>query len=397
MTNYEKNITYVPIVFAPGKSEYKFQLNHSNPQPSLYEVVSDSDRRPTGVGSAYFPNNYSFLCEDNVYDPSTQSMRVVRYVKGEMSIFADEQTAGEHVKAERLEFTQKNNGVVTVPKTNKQLLQFLSITDYNGSKENRDSAKKAMFRYVDENKLYNKHIESELVLDKAKSKAINCSFEELLDIAMGLEPAINIEGKEEEAIRWNVLARAKADPQDFLETISNPDTKKKSMLRKAENSGVIRISPNGMSWANGQMFLIIPPGQNPYNFFVGQKSAEMQAVYDAILSLYEAKLGKKTKVAIKNSVPELTEDSSSIDEKDGEILQAAGKTGLVNKMVYSTEAENLYTEALKKGIFQRSPNAKMLSKWINYSDKYANKKVWMDRLSSNPDLIEKLKSEIESK
>ena len=397
MSSYEKNITHVPVTFAPGKSEYKFQLNHSNMQPSIYEVISDSDRRPTGVGNAYFPNNFSFLCEDNVYDPSTQSMRIIRYVKGEMSIFADEQSIGEHIKAERIEFTQKNNGLLVVPKMNKQMLQFLSMTDYNGSKEGRDTTKKAIFRYVDENKIFNKHLESELTLDKAKSKAINCSFDELIEIAMGLEPAINIEGKEEEAIRWNVLARAKADPQYFLETIHNPDTNKKSMLRKAEQAGIIKVGVGGMAWANGQMFLIIPPGQNPYSFFVGQKSAEMQAVYETILSLYQAKIGKKTTTTVKKSEVALTEESSSIDEKDGEILQAAGKTGLVNKMVYSTEAENLYNEAIKKGIFERSPNAKMLSKWLTYSDKYANKKTWMDRLGANPTLLEKLKTEVESK
>jgi hypothetical protein len=254
-----------------------------------------------------------------------------------------------------------------------------------------------MFRYVDESKIFTKHMDAELTLDKAKSKAINCSFDELIEIAMGLEPAIPIEGKEEDAIRWNVLARAKADPQYFLETISNPDTKKKSMLRKAEKNGVIRVTPNGMAWANGQMFLIIPPGQNPYSFFVGQKSAEMQAVYETILSLYEAKLGKRTTTTINKTNVELTEESTSIDEQDGAILQAAGKTGLVNKMVYSTEAETLYNSAVKKGIFEKSPNAKMLSKWATYGDKYANKKAWMDRLSSNPDLLEKLKAEVASK
>jgi hypothetical protein len=397
MKTTDKVITHVPIAFSSSKKEYRFSLTHFNPDPSIYEVFSDSDRRPTGMGRAHFPNNFSFLCEDYVFDPATSTMRVIRYVKGEASIFQDEQTENEFAKAERLEFTQKNSGMITVPKTNKQLLQFLSLTDYNGYKENRDTSKKVLFTYIDESALYNNELDNEVTLDKAKSIALNCSFEELMDLSLGLDPVIRTESREEQAIRWDLLQRAKADPYGFLAVLSNPDTKKKSNLRKAEKAGIIKKLQTGFAWANGQMFLIIPPGQNAYNFFVGQKSNEMQAVYESILSMLEAKNGRKTTVTVKNATPTLTEDSSSIDEQDGEILQAAGKTGLVSKVAYSTEVEAVWNEAVKKGIVERSPNAKMLSKWTSHSDKYATKKIWMDRLASNTDLLDKLKAEVASK
>lgn len=397
MKTTDKVITHVPITFSSSKKEYRFALNHFNSDPSIYEVFSDSDRRPTGMGRAHFPNNFSFLCEDYVYDPATSTMRVIRYVKGEASIFQDEQTDNEFAKAERLEFTQKNNGMITIPKTNKQLLQFLSMTDYNESKEGRNTEKKAIFKYIDESAIYNDELDHEVTLDKAKSVALNCTFDELMDLSLGLEPVIRTDGREEQAIRWDLLQRAKAAPYEFLAVLSNPDTKKKSNLRKAEKAGVIKKNASGFAWANGQMFLIVPPGQNAYNFFVGQKSSEMQSIYESILSMLEAKKGKKTTVTVKNATPELTADSSSIDEQDGAILQAAGKTGLVSKVAYSTEVEAVWNEAVKKGIVQRSPNAKMLSKWTSYSDKYATKKIWMDRLASNTELLDKLKAEVASK
>jgi hypothetical protein len=397
MKTNDRVITHVPIAFSSSKKEYIFALNHTNPQPSIYEVFSDSDRRPTGVGNAFFPNTFSFICEDHVYDPATSTMRVIRYVKGEASIFTDEQSENDFAKAERLEFTQKSNGMITIPKSNKQLLQFLSMTDYNGSKEGRDVAKKALFRYLDESAIYNDELNKEVTMDKAKGLAINCSFDELMELALGLEPVIMTESREEQAIRWDLLQRAKADPAGFIAILANPDTKKKSNLRKAEKAGIIKKSNSGFAWANGQMFLIIPPGQNPYNFFVGQKSNEMQAVYESILSMLEAKNGKKTTVTVKASVAELTEDSTSIDEQDGEVLQAAGKVGLVSKVAYSTEVEAVWNEAVKKGIVERSPNAKMLSKWTSHSDKYATKKIWMDRLATSTVLLDKLKAEVSSK
>ena len=397
MKTNDRVITHVPIAFSSSKKEYIFALNHTNPQPSIYEVFSDSDRRPTGVGNAFFPNTFSFICEDHVYDPATSTMRVIRYVKGEASIFTDEQSENDFTKAERLEFTQKSNGMITIPKSSKQLLQFLSLTDYNGSKEGRDVSKKALFRYLDESAIYNNELNKEVTMDKAKGLALNCSFDELMELALGLEPVIMTEEREEQAIRWDLLQRAKADPAGFIAILSNPDTKKKSNLKKAEKAGIIKKSNSGFAWANGQMFLIIPPGQNPYNFFVGQKSNEMQAVYESILSMLEAKNGKKTTVTVKASVAELTEDSTSIDEQDGEILQASGKVGLVSKVAYSTEVEAVWNEAVKKGIVERSPNAKMLSKWTSHSDKYATKKIWMDRLATSTVLLDKLKAEVSSK
>lgn len=392
MSYQEKQITTVQLPYSMGKKVQRFVLNHQNPKPDLYEVNSNSDHRPTGNNMAYYPNSFSFLCEDNIYDPSTQSMRIIRYVKGEMSIFADEQMVGENVKAERIEFNAKHYGVLTVPKENRQLLQFLAMTDYNGSKEGRNTEKKAMFRHIDENLIYETQLDNEMLMDKAKSMALNCTHDELMMLAMGMDPTIKTEGREEKAIRWDLLQRAKADPQGFLDTIDNPLIKKKALLREAQILGVIKMNSNGIAWANGQTFLIVPTGQNAFSFFCAQKGVEIESVYESICALLDAKKGKKKEIVMTNSTSVIPTTASNDD-----ILASSGKTGLIGKITHSQEVQDLYAEGVKKGVFEKSPNSKMLTKWETYDHKYAAKKTWLDRLSADSELMEKLQVEIASK
>ena len=388
----EREITVVQLPYHKNKKSHRFVLNHQNPKPDLYEVNSNSDRRPTGNNVAYFPNSFSFLCEDNVYDASTQSMRIIRYVKGEASIFADEQSSNEFLKTERIEFNGKHYGVLTVPKENTQLLQFLAMTDYNAAKEGRDTTKRALFRHVDEIAIYENQLETEILTDKAKSLALNCNHDEMMSLAMGMEPPVKIDGREEKAIRWDLLQRAKANPQGFIDTVNDPITSKKATLRKAEDMGIIKRTNNSLSWANNQAFLIVPTGQNPYSFFCAQKGMEIESVYDSICSMLEAAQNKKKGVTMPaakfvNPTPVVVE----------EVMASAGKTGVVNNPAFSQEVQDAYADAVKKGIFQKSPNAKMLTKWETYDSKYAARKAWLERLSSDEELLEKLQVEIASK
>lgn len=392
MKYQDKQFTTVQLPYQMTKKTQRFVLEHHNPKPDLYEVNSNSDKRPTGHNIAYFPNSFSFLCEDNVYDPSTQSMRIIRYVKGESSIFADEQDFNDYARIERIEFNAKHYGVLTVPRENRQLLQFLAMTDYNGSKQGRDTSKKALFRHIDEVAIYESNLETEMLIDKAKSLALTCNHEDMMTIALGIDPIIKTEGREEKAIRWDLLQRAKANPEAFIEVLNNPLTKKKALLREAENLGVIKRTNNGMAWANGQTFLIVPTGQNVYNYFCAQKGVEIESVYESICALIDAKKGKKTEIVMTNS-PSVKPVPVATDE----ILASSGKTGLVAKVTHSQEVQDLYAEGVKKGVFEKSPNSKMLTKWETYDHKYATKKSWLDRLSADEELFEKLQVEIASK
>ena len=82
---------------------------------------------------------------DEIYDPETNTNRLIRYVAGESSIYADEQTTKNPV----LQDIVFQGGILSVRPESASLIKYLEHCNYNQTNPNRREDKKNLFYKVD--------------------------------------------------------------------------------------------------------------------------------------------------------------------------------------------------------------------------------------------------------
>ena len=258
--------------------EKKFVPNFSNRQnnfkPTVYQLVPKSKKKN---GMPQYPIVSLIKAEDIIFDPETGENKKIRYIPGETSIFADEQSESAKMR-EPIAF---NNGYLFVNHTNPTLKKYLSLCNANGSNPHRIKSKSIIFTVKDDEKSAQQKIEEVGSTMEAVQSALKMPVNELMGYAKVL--GIKIDRSVDE-VRWDMKIQAEKNPKGFLAGMNDPRTEMKQVLLMAEETGIIAMKGKSVTWsASGNTICIPPVGIKPLDKMVDYCSqGEGEQVYAEI-------------------------------------------------------------------------------------------------------------------
>ena len=217
-------------------------------KPSIYELVKSSKRSD---GTIQYPVVYMVKSEDVIFDAESGDNRKIRYVPGETSIYADEQSPNAKMR-EPISFT---NGYLFVDKTNPTLKKYLDHCNANEDNPNRMQGKTAAFRLKDQSRDAKKEIEKVSNTMEAVQAALKMPLNELVGYAKVLGVNTN---KSTDEIRWDMKVQAEKNPTTFLAGMNDPRTEMKQLLLMAEESGIISMKKTGVTWVSSGNTICVP-------------------------------------------------------------------------------------------------------------------------------------------
>ncbi len=267
-----KVVAKAPVV------EKKFVPNFSNKQnnfkPTVYQLVVRSKKKN---GMPQYPIVSLIKAEDIIFDPETGENKKIRYVPGETSIYADEQSENAKMR-EPIAF---NNGYLFVDHTNPTLTKYLSLCNANGSNPHRIKSKSIIFTAKDDEKSAQQKIEEVGNTMEAVQSALKMPVNELMGYAKVL--GIKIDRSVDE-VRWDMKVQAEKNPKGFLAGMNDPRTEMKQVLLMAQESGIISMKGKSVTWsASGNTICIPPVGIKPLDKMVDYCSqGEGEQVYAEI-------------------------------------------------------------------------------------------------------------------
>lgn len=247
-----------PIVETPNVSNPLPTFgNQVSRRPSIYKLISkDRDKK---TGRDRYPVVYMLKAEDVVFDPTTGTQRTIRYIRGQKSIFAEEQDKGVLVKAP-ITF---NNGFLIVENTNPNLKKFLDMCNANLNNPNRSSSSTPSFGLEDSEKKAKEKLERSRIEMDAVSTVLTMSLDKLVGYAKVL--GVNVKNSTDE-IRYDMKILAEKDPSGFIAGLDSPLTEIKELILKASEYKVIKLDPDKVYWTIGnsrQAITSVPMGVKP--------------------------------------------------------------------------------------------------------------------------------------
>lgn len=175
------------------------------------------------------------------------------------------------------------------------LLQFLDNCPWNGNNKNRDTSKKIIFNE------YNPEQEKEEEFDAIQRESdliqeiLNLAPQELKNIARGFGLSIT---QTESGIRTDLINTAKNDPDRFEKEMNSPELKVKSLIRNAEDLGLIGLRGRVWTWnnsSNGGFIISAAKGTQPLDEFVTYLSSSREEAVEVRKVLEEQVYGNKSK------------------------------------------------------------------------------------------------------
>ena len=241
-----KVVAKAPVV------EKKFVPNFSNKQnnfkPTVYQLVVRSKKKN---GMPQYPIVSLIKAEDIIFDPETGENKKIRYVPGETSIYADEQSENAKMR-EPIAF---NNGFLFVDHTNPTLKNYLDTCNANGSNPHRIKSKSVLFTIKDDEKSAQDKIAQVSDVMDAVQAALKMPLNELVGYAKVLGVNTN---KSVDEIRWDMKIQAEKNPTAFLSGMNDPRTEMKQLLLMAQESGIISMKKTAVTWTNSGNTICVP-------------------------------------------------------------------------------------------------------------------------------------------
>lgn len=204
-----------------------------------------------------------------------KSSRPLRYASNQKSPFQDEQD-----DAALLEPVVFEDGMLFVPKENPVLQEFLYYHPANGQ----------VFEELDKEKDAQLEVQYLELESKAQKEASELSFEKMESIA---RVYLNIDTRiaTSSEIKRDVLLFARNNPEDFLDTLEDPDLDLFDNIDKMFKQQLIKMRNNGkdvyynLSSKKTKM-LSVPFGESSHtmvaNFFKKDKNVD---IYDALIKM----------------------------------------------------------------------------------------------------------------
>lgn len=237
-----------PVQAAPAapkqqKRELFKAFEQAGPTHHEYELMS--------------PNGMFFLMKAgpvSVYDNDSDSIRAIRYIPQEDSIFVEEQTSKPMKKPIIFE-----NGKLWVAKNKPNLKKFLDSHPSNEENGGR------IFRRVNLQKRAKVDLDQEFQAMDAIRLVREKTLTEILSVATAF--SVDTERPVDE-IKHDLIQYAKANPKVFIEAFDNPVIETKAIVKKAMSSGVIMHDRGHIKWVDNKgHILAIPVGQDPTEVF----------------------------------------------------------------------------------------------------------------------------------
>jgi len=190
----------------------------------------------------------------SVYDEETDSIRAIRYIPKEDSIYVEEQTSKPMKQPIIFE-----NGRLWVRRNQPNLKRFMDMHPLNEANGGTGFRKVDLSRdaAVDLNKEY--QVIDALALIRQKP------LTEVLTVATAY--AIDTDRPVDE-IKHDLIQYAKNNPGAFIEAFDNPVIETKAIVKKAMTAGIIMHDKGHMKWVDNKgHILAIPVGQDPQEVF----------------------------------------------------------------------------------------------------------------------------------
>ena len=193
-------------------------------KPTVY-TLSSKNEAPATSGKNY-PATARIPSIDEIYDDSTETNRMIRYVVGEQSIYEDEQTTDNPIIGDVV-FT---NGILTVPFNQVNLKKYLEACNYNADNPDRIDTIKPLFSKVNTEFDAQKSIKALEVEYLATDTLMKMEAQKMVGYARAM--GVDVDRSMYE-IKHDMMVMAKGNPELFMEEISNPMIERKQIIMDA--------------------------------------------------------------------------------------------------------------------------------------------------------------------
>jgi len=235
----------------------------SKKKPTIFELCKHT-KGPKG--EKLYQAEVFFPSEDVIFDKDTGRRRKIRYVRGEQSIYAEEQAKG--AKAKMIKFEQ---GVVVVHYTDTTLLEFMRKCNYNKSNPDRLTEMRQVYFEIDKTTVAKKSIEQEVTILEASTLALRAPLSKIIPIAKYLKIDTN---KSLDEIRYALKNLGTKNPKKFIQLFDDKEAVFKGMCLMAAEYGVLKVTANDIKWENGTKIMSIPLGQPAFEALVSYLKEE---------------------------------------------------------------------------------------------------------------------------
>ena len=180
-----------------------------------------------------------------IFDEETGNVREMRYCPNEPSIWRDEQS--DSAKKQAVVF---RDGSLVVPKEKPNLMLYLDKHPANQANGGNT------FKLVDNKKDAEVNLAREFSVSEAVIAVRDKSIEELLPVAIYFGMDINRASSE---LRFDLLQRAKKEPEQFLSAFDSPIVKVRATVQQASSYQIISLKKDGAYWFDTNKMIVANP------------------------------------------------------------------------------------------------------------------------------------------
>jgi len=193
----------------------------------------------------------------SVYDKDSDSIRSIRYIPQENTIYTEEQTA-KPIKRPIV----FQNGRLFVNPNQPNLARFMDMHPMNKANGGK------VFKKVDHSQDAALNMSSEFKVVDALSHPREKPVSDLIAVATALNFKTD---RPIDELKHDLMVYAKKNPGDFIEAFDNPIIEAKALVKKAIDYGVISINKGKVSWTDTNNYILSVP--------VGRDAVEVVARY----------------------------------------------------------------------------------------------------------------------
>lgn len=281
--------------------------------------------------------------------------RIIRYLVGYDSIFADEQSLPKDTSPE-LSYCNFVDGYKVVKGDDEHFLQYMTLSNHNSGNPHRTKDSKAVFYLYDKHAIVNKIIETKANL----RKMIGWIYEsEMIDLVMAYAMVLipDFDGtftsisKDEVLLRMEIMATA--DIAKFEKGMDNEAVLKKYYIKKAITAGKLELNEatNTLYWDSGIVLIQAPVGISPVDMFVDNTMTDASKRWEGEYLKVLSRIGKLREVepakhiidddfAVKGDEPKGSTEPIEPTEEDivrwKAVIKIAAEKGVVTLVSPST-------------------------------------------------------------
>lgn len=265
---------------------------------------ANGERRPI-----LYKNSKSIPAVCQILDPreNFKSLTWIRYMKGEKSIFVDEQSqefsVDDYINNKyRLDKITFSHGVLTVKPSEPTLYQFLCLHAQNAENHKKNGAKNTFFEY-NPAALAKKRLDVERKNFEIQSSVFNLPFNNLKAVARvtgAVDTTGRLDSMDSDEIRHNLLSLSRRDPRLFEQVLNDTNLTVKFDIHDALDKGYIMWDTHDtmvLRFSNGNQILKSTMGDDKITYaarFLSERSPETLNTIRRLLGRAEIDLSQDT-------------------------------------------------------------------------------------------------------